>query len=231
MRPIVQTRINLLPWREWERARRGGTAVVALLGALLAGLIVMAAAGLWLERRIDAQEQRNQLLEQQIAALGNRIDAARGAREQFDRSASHIALIRELRRIAAGSAGVLDALADTLVEGIHYRRIERRGATLDVSGVAASSRHIARLMRNLESSAWFVSANLKHLREESPSIANGPSASVFEMTFPQVPPTELDANMMRDPPVADQTAGGAQAGASHTFQAGATTAGGAGGAW
>ncbi len=186
--PDTATRINLLPWRDRARARRGKATVAGLLAAMALGIALVAMVGLWLERRIDARENQNRLLEQELATLGQRLAGARDLREQAERAAAHVALIRELRQLGLGTVRVLDALAQTLVEGIHYRRIERRGAMLDIAGIAESNAQIAGLMRNFDDSAWLASANLRRLREASERAADGPVGSAFEMTVLQLPP-------------------------------------------
>ncbi len=215
MRLHTETRINLLPWRDWRRAWRRKATVGALLGAALAGTMLVVLLGLRLEGRIAIQESRNRHFEQELAALDSRIEEARGWRVRSAQAAALIALIRELRDIGSATVRVLDALATTLTEGVHYRRIARRGPMLDVVGVAGSNGRIAGLMRNLDGSAWFASANLKRLREESDGVAG---AAVFEMTFLQVQAVEPVIQAMGDRSGSGRTAEIAQPGGMDAFQ-------------
>lgn len=183
-----RSRINLLPWRELERRRRARAMAGALAGTLLVAVLLVLTAGRFLEERIRAQEQRNRMLEKENAALEARIEEARHRRTRLERLEERIAVIHRLRDSRAATVRVFDALAGTMVEGIHYRRVERRGAMLTVRGFAASNRLVAELMRNLENSAQFTSAHLKRLREDPHGAAYGPEASTFEMTFLQAEP-------------------------------------------
>ena len=207
----AETRINLLPWRDWRQARRGKATVAVLLGAALAGMALVLAISLWLQRQIELQENRIHLLEQELAALDQRMEAARDLRAQAKLAAARVALIRELRDLGAGTVRVFDALANTLAEGIQYRRIERRGRMLDVAGVAESSSQIVELMRNLEGSAWFASANLRHLREEPERDAHRINGSTFAMTVLQAVPVELAADGPAAASNPGQTAGVSEA--------------------
>ena len=66
-------RINLLPWREWERERKKKEFLTNLGGILLAGAILVFAGGWMLDTSIEGQNQRNSFLQQKIAVLDGRI--------------------------------------------------------------------------------------------------------------------------------------------------------------
>ena len=194
MRVSARSAINLLPWRDLERARGSRAMVGALAAAILAGVFVMAAAGWSLEQRIEAQERRNRLLEQETAVLGRRVEEARSWRAQHEQLLARMKVIRRLRNSRPDTVRVFDALVNTQVQGVHYARVERRGQLMEVEGRAASNRLVSALMRNLESSAQFASAHLKRLREDPHGHAYGPEASTFEMTFLQVLPVSSGAD-------------------------------------
>ncbi|MCY4564726.1 MAG: PilN domain-containing protein, partial [Gammaproteobacteria bacterium] len=101
-------------------------------------------------------------------------------------------VVERRRNSRPGTVRVFDALVNTLVEGAHYGRIERRGQLLEVEGFAASNRLVSALMRNLESSSHFTSAQLKRLYEDLRGDAYGPQGSSFEMTLLQVMPVAPD---------------------------------------
>ena len=157
----------------------------ALAGAVLAGTLLMVAAGWHYERRLEAQEHRNLLLATETAALESRIEEARGWLARREELLRRMEVVGRLRNSRLETARVFDALANTLVEGIHYGRLERRGQTMEVEGFAASNRLVSTLLRNLESTPRFTSARLKRLGEDPRADAYGPNGSVFEMTFLQ----------------------------------------------
>ncbi|MCY4566282.1 MAG: hypothetical protein OXE40_17570, partial [Gammaproteobacteria bacterium] len=72
MRVTAGSTINLLPWRDLERARRNRAMAGALAGAVLAGVLVVTAAGWYLQRCVEVQERRNGLLERETAVLETR---------------------------------------------------------------------------------------------------------------------------------------------------------------
>ena len=193
MRVTAGSTINLLPWRDLERARRTRATVGAMAGAVLAGVLVVTAAGWQLQRCMEVQERRNGLLERETAALESRIAEVRDWRTRQEELLRRMDVVDRLRNSRPVTVRVLDALVNTLVEGAHYGRIERRGQLLEVEGFAASSRLVSALMRNLESSPQFTSAQLKRLYEDPRDDAYGPQGSSFEMTLLQVLPVAQDA--------------------------------------
>ena len=193
MRVTAGSTINLLPWRDLERARRTRAMVGAMVGAVLAGVLVVTAAGWHLQRCMEVQERRNGLLERETAALESRVAQMQDWRTRQEELLQRMDVVDRLRNSRPGTVRVFDALVNTLVEGAHYGRIERRGELLEVEGFAASNRLVSALMRNLESSSQFTSAQLKRLYEDPRGDAYGPQGSSFEMTLLQVLPVAQDA--------------------------------------
>ena len=62
-------RINLLPWREWERERRQKDFLTNLGGILVVGLVLVFCGGLMLDRAVEQQTGRNQFLQRHIDDL------------------------------------------------------------------------------------------------------------------------------------------------------------------
>lgn len=193
VRVTARPAINLLPWREAERARRSWAMAGALGGALLAGVLLVSVAGWSLERRIEAQDRRNRLLEQEALQLESRIEEARSWQARREELLRRMQIVRHLRDSRPDTVRVFDALVNTLVDGIHYGRVQRRGRLMQVEGYAASNRLVAALMRSLENSPQFASAQLKRLRDEPLGDAQGSPGSRFEMTFLQLLPLAPDA--------------------------------------
>ena len=178
--------INLLPWRELERARKNRLFVGAIAGAFAAGVAVVSMADWSLERRIEAQQLRNGLLERGSAMLQGRIAEARGLREQRELLLARMAVIGRLQNDRPVMVRVFDELVNTLANGMYYRQINMRGQSVSVWGVAESNERISALMRNLGNSPWFASPELKHIREDPGNREYGPGASTFEMSFVRV---------------------------------------------
>ena len=188
LRASARSAINLLPWRDFERAR-GNKVLLAALGGVLGAAVTLIYASAWaLDNRVELQDSRNRLLERESAVLQTRIAEVRRVRGQREQLLERMAVIQRLRNRRQVTVRIFDELANTLPDGMHYQRVELQDGSLKVRGVAASNERISLLMRNLTGSAWFAAPNLERIREVRMNSAYGPGAGTFEMTFVLQPP-------------------------------------------
>lgn len=181
-------RINLLPWREWERERRQ-KAFLTNLAVVLAGAgLVVYLWGMQLDGSIAEQGGRNNLLAGEIAQLDAKIADIRDLRRQREELLSRMRVIQDLQGNRPVIVRVFDELVRTLSSGVHYMTVNMKAQDLAVNGFAESNNRISSLMRNLDGSDWFAKPNLKKI-EEDPGNANyGAQASKFDLVFSQVGP-------------------------------------------
>ena len=182
------SRINLLPWRHRERVRQARVLLAASMSAVLFGLLLLWAAHWMLGDRIDGQERRNRLLEREIALLESGTARAREQHRQHRHLLARLSAIRHLQDQRPVVARVFDELANTLIDGIHYRRIEQRDQVLSVTGVASSNERISAQMRSIEGSPWFAYARLERISDDPRNQAYSSGASTFEMSFARTQP-------------------------------------------
>ncbi len=177
-------RINLLPWRDWERERKKQEFLVNLAMVLLgAGLIVF----LWgwrLDKAVEAQNARNQLLQNEITALDAKIAEISSLQREREELLSRMRVIQDLQGNRPVIVRVFDELVRSLSKGVFYNELSMTNTDLAVSGTAESNNRIAALMRNLSESDWFNAPNLKKIKENT----SGSQTSTFDLTFVQVNP-------------------------------------------
>ncbi len=80
--------INLLPWREELRKQRQQNFGIAMVAALALAALVGFAVNMYWDARISHQNQRNALLEAEIAELDKKIEAIAGLERKKERSLS-----------------------------------------------------------------------------------------------------------------------------------------------
>ena len=181
-------RINLLPWREWERERRKKQFLGNLAGVFVLGVVLVLGAGLFLDGRIDNQKQRNAFLEREIAVLDQKIAEIRDLQKTREELLARIRVILELQGNRPVIVRVFDELVRTLAPGVHFRSLKMQGSLLTLDGSAESNNRISSLMRNLDASDWFAQPNLKSIKEDPGSVHYGPQANEFNLTFVQTNP-------------------------------------------
>lgn len=183
-------RINLLPWREWERERKKKEFLTNLAGVLLVGLALVLLGGWHLNGRIDAQEARNDYLEQEIEELDRKIAEIQDLQQTRDELLARMRVIQELQGNRSVIVRVFDELVRSLAKGVHFNTLQKQGKTLSVEGAAESNNRISSLMRNLDRSEWFANPNLKRIKENPDNAHYGSQASTFSLTFMQTSPSD-----------------------------------------
>lgn len=185
-------RINLLPWREWERERKRKEFLGNLAGVLVGAVALVFAAGYYLDARVENQEARNEFLTKEIEVLDARIAEIQKLQETRNQLLARMRVIQELQGNRPVIVHVFDELVRTLAKGVHYRDVEMQGNRLTVAGVAESNNRISSLMRNLDNSDWFANPNLKTIKEDPENSDYGAQASTFNLTFVQTNPNKSE---------------------------------------
>ena len=185
-------RINLLPWREWERERRKKQFLANLGGTLLLGAALVFLGGWHLDGKVENQNARNRFLETEIATLDQKIAEIRDLQKNREELLARIQVILELQGNRPVIVRVFDELVRTLPPGLHYRTLKMQGAALTLDASAESNNRISSLMRNLDGSDWFASPNLKSIKEDPANIDYGAQASSFNLTFVQINPNAVE---------------------------------------
>jgi type IV pilus assembly protein PilN len=185
--------INLLPWREWERERKKKEFLGNLAGVLVLGAALVFLGGWMLDNNVDYQNERNRFLENKISELDSKISEIALLEQQRDDLKERMKLIQELQGNRPVIVRIFDELARTLSKGVHYKKLEMEAGNLKVVGVAESNNRISSLMRNLDSSEWFQSPNLRSIKEDNDNGDYGSQASIFDLTF-----TRHNPNLVTD---------------------------------
>ncbi|MEM6708900.1 MAG: PilN domain-containing protein [Pseudomonadota bacterium] len=183
-------RINLLPWREWERERRQQEFLVNLVLVLAVAGSAVFAWGWTLDNSITHQGARNNKLNTAIVDLDRQIAEIRNLEKAREDLRSRMQVIQDLQGNRPAIVHVFDELVRTLSSGIHYTEVSMKSSQLTVNGFAESNNRISSLMRNLDGSGWFADPNLKNVKEDPGNPNYGAQASSFDLIFEQTAPNQ-----------------------------------------
>ena len=173
-------KINLLPWREVYRKEKKEQFLMALGGVFALSALV---AYLWIvsvESAIDNQNSRNHLLETEIAVLEKQVQEINELKKKRDDLLVRIKIIQDLEGTRPLIVRYFDDFARAIPDGLYITGVTRKDDLVTVDGVGESYNRVASLMRNLDISDWFASANLTSIVDVSKD--EGEQASAFKMT-------------------------------------------------
>lgn len=152
--------INLLPWREAQRRERNrATLVVCVAMWAVAGLIVFAGK-LFMDSRINYQEERNAFVQQEIDALSKVISEIETLKNKRDQLLARMQVIQDLQLNRSQIVHVFDDLVSKLPKGVYYDSINKSNNNFSIDGKAQSNGRVSALMRSLDASEWFDNASL-----------------------------------------------------------------------
>ena len=147
-------RINLLPWREWERKRKQREfAGMAAAGAVFAAIAVII-GHMQMGNMISSQEERNRFLESEIKTLDSRITKIKDLESTKTKLLARMNVIQELQSNRPVSVHLMDELVRTVPDGVHLKKFTQKGTELTMDGIAQSNARVSAYMRNIDGSLW-----------------------------------------------------------------------------
>ena len=155
------TRINLLPWRE-ELKKQRQTEFFVILGITAAIAVGVWYAGHWhWTGLIEYHEQRNAMIEDEIAQLEREIEEIEELETVRDQLLARMSVIEELQAGRPQIVHTFEEIATTLPDGVYLERLEQSSSQLTVSGVAQSNARVSSYMENLDASDWLREPELE----------------------------------------------------------------------
>lgn len=158
--------INLLAWREQRRERRGRLFYKVLVLAALLGLGGGYGVAWHYQQEVEAQSQRNALIEAQGRRLDSAIREVRGLGQTRERMLEQVRVLTRLQGGRTQAVQVMNDLTVTLVDGVYYTQLNRQGNDLSLSGVAENNRQVTDQLRALASVAAFDEPMLSEVEVE-----------------------------------------------------------------
>jgi type IV pilus assembly protein PilN len=172
-------RINLLPWREEERKRKRQEFYLSL-GAAVATAALFALLGRWqMNASIAHQEDRNKVLEDEIAQLDKQIEEINGLDAQKRRLLARMEIIETLQRSRPEIVHVFDEIVRVLPEGVYLTYLKQTGTKFEIHGIAQSSTRVSTFMRNIDASEWLADPALQIVETKGRDTAGGANFTLF----------------------------------------------------
>ena len=154
------TKINLLDWRTARRQQRKQQ-FLALLGlTVLVSAAVVGAAYFVMDEAISHQQDRNKILQNEIAQLDKQIKEIQELQKVKANLLARMRVIEQLQQSRSATVHFFDEIVNTLPDGVYLTGIKQSGGDVTLDGVAESNGRISAYMKNLDASPWFKDPKL-----------------------------------------------------------------------
>jgi len=161
--------INLLPWREEERAERQRQFVSILGLVAVLGVAVIWSVYSFYNNEIENQRNRNSYLEGQIRQLDTKIKEITTLEAERKELVDRMELIQDLQKSRPQIVHLFDEIVQKMPEGMNMMEISRVGDEVIFSGIAESNPRISNFMRNLAASQWITKPDLDDIQDDKDS--------------------------------------------------------------
>jgi len=175
-------KINLLPWREELRKQKQKDFLNAIVLSILVGFIILGLIHTYIEGLKAYQEQRNQILQNEIALLDKKIIDIKDVEEKKSKLLAKIDLIQKLQESRPEIVHLFDEISKTTPDGVYLTKFTQTGSELIFEGKSQSNARISAFMRAIEASPWLQAPTLKVIQspsKESPDKTDTEQLSDF----------------------------------------------------
>ncbi len=180
-------RINLLPHREMRRERRKKDFLgYGVLAALVAGILAFT-GGVYNQKQISAQEERNTFVQKKNEELDGQIKEIATLRSEIAALKARQKAVEDLQSDRTVPVHLLDELVKYTPEGVFFKEITQEGKKLSLNGLAQSNEKVSELLRNLQSKTpWMEKPELIEIKSSIFGQPNngreGKSIFTFQLT-------------------------------------------------
>ncbi|UOA07543.1 PilN domain-containing protein [Methylobacter sp. S3L5C] len=154
------TKINLLPWRKELFKKKQKEFFNAIVLSILAGFIILGMIHTYVERLNTYQEQRNQLLSNEIIVLNKKIIDISSIEEKKRKLLAKIDLIQKLQQSRPEIVHLFDEIPKMTPDGIFLTKFSQSGPELIFEGKSQSNARVSAFMRAIEVSPWLQTPGL-----------------------------------------------------------------------
>ena len=180
-------RVNLLPWRDEQRRARQQRFLLAICGAVLAGLLSVYAARFAVQTLLAEQHARNDVLRTEAERFDRRMEELERIESRRQYLSARMRTIVEFQRTRPRVVRLFDELVEILPAGVQLLEVRQDGSHIVLHGLAESSSRVAALMRNIDASRWLRAPRLELVE----SASEGASRSArFAIVMEQAPMNE-----------------------------------------
>lgn len=147
-------KINLLPWREELRKQKKKDFLNTILLAALITVLLFGLVHMYMNGEKEYQEQRNKLLQDEIAQLDKKIGAIKSIEEKKAKLLAKIDVIKKLQESRPEIVHLFDEIPRLTPDGVYLTKFTQLGTNLIFEGKSQSNARVSAFMKSIEGSQW-----------------------------------------------------------------------------
>lgn len=176
--------INLLPHREEARKQARREFYFSMVGFAVIGALLALAAYMWYQGRLETQNARNTLLQDQISQLDSQIAEVAQLENEIEALKTRQQAVEDLQADRNLPVHLLNETVERLPDGIFLRAIQQQGRSVTMSGSAQSNERVSQLLRNLShNSQWISNPELVEILATEMEVAPGEKRRVYNFVI------------------------------------------------
>lgn len=142
--------INLLPWREMQRQTFRRHFFIKLAASFLAVFVITLLFRQIQYVRLDAQAERNGMLQHEIVTLTNTLNAFSKKEVVRDTLQRRLELVNALQKQRNNTTQLFNLLPEVIPEGVVLHKVLMNTGTVNIDGRSRSNAQLAILLARLE---------------------------------------------------------------------------------
>jgi len=160
-------RINLLPWREEQRAEQAKQFGLSALFTAIVGAGLVYAGLNYANGKVEHQQARNNYLQSEIDALKKDLKEIEELESTKTNLLARMDIIQELQARRPQVVHTFQELAERVPDGVFMMSMKQENDVLAFEGKADSNARVSPLMRNLGASDWFKQPGLELINSQN----------------------------------------------------------------
>ncbi|MDE4455938.1 PilN domain-containing protein [Psychrobacter sp. DAB_AL62B] len=181
-------RINLLPWRQEERARRNKEFITLVMAVTLLTLLAAFASWSYFNNELEEQLNANALIEQENALLDKALVEIDSLEQRREDIISRMQVIQDLQGRRPVPVRLWDDLAKAIPPALYLNNLKREGDVLTLTGLADNPNIVSSLIRNLDNSKWMGNSAVSNIQQNITAYQAAPTLETTVTTGEQPRP-------------------------------------------
>jgi len=182
--------VNLLPHRAERRKQREREFYIQLGVSFAAAIGFLLLWGFWMGERIDNQNDRNTILQNEITQVDVRITKIKDLEKVRDHLLARKQIIEQLQADRSQMVHLFDELVKTIPSSARLTGVKQDGQSMSLDGVSQSNASVAEYMKNIEASPWLGHTELRKT-EKSVEVTRMPYTFGLDIALSRPKPDQV----------------------------------------